>query len=327
MVKMDAFRFWLVTGIIVTLLPFVALGDPIYTNAGAAAADPDFLLQGEYAADGWGVQVIARGDGAFEAFVLKGGLPGAGWDGESRQRLEGAREGDRARFSGQDIRFEIADETLTLYDRDGFMMARLPRVERVSSTLGLEPPGGAIILFSDPDDVNKWRNGRVDEHGLLQEGVTSRDRFRDHRIHLEYLVPYRPHARGQGRGNSGIYVQSRYEVQMLDSFGYEPHHSHNGGIYSVAAAEPNMSYPPLRWQTYDIHFRAARFNDEGDKVEDARMTVYHNGIRVHDDVPVPHTTTAAPIVEEADEIGPIFLQRHGDNPMRYRNIWVVELDG
>ncbi len=322
---MHASKFGPVIVLLFTLVAGNALGQALYTNPDEAAADPDFSLQGEYAADGWGVQVIARGGGAFEAFVLKGGLPGAGWDGEYRRRLEGQRDGDGALFSGQNLKFEIAGEILTLYDENSHMKARLPRVERVSSTMGLEPPDGAIVLYGGPEDVANWQNGRVDAHGLLQEGTTSRDRFRDHRIHIEYLVPYRPHARGQGRGNSGIYVQSRYEVQMLDSFGYEPHYSHNGGIYSVAAADLNLSYPPLRWQTYDIYFRAARFDDEGNKVQDARMTVYHNGIRVHDDVPVPHATTAAPITEETAEPGPIFLQRHGDNPMRYRNIWVVEL--
>lgn len=306
------------------LLASQAAAEPVYIDPELAAEDPDFHVQGEYAADGLGAQIIARGDHSFEGFLLPGGLPGAGWTGEGRQHFSGQTDGeDITRFEGHGLELAIEDGTLTVRYDNGAMKARLPRVERVSATKRLEAPDSAIILFDGPDDAENWENGRVDDRGLLMQGVTSKQSFGDHHIHVEFLIPFRPHARGQGRGNSGIYVQSRYEVQMLDSFGDEPHHSHNGGIYSVAEAELNMSYPPLRWQTYDIEFTAARFDDEGNKTEDARMTVYHNGVKVHDDVAVPHTTTASPIGNESAEPGPINLQDHG-NPVRYRNVWVVE---
>lgn len=300
-------------------LPALADEEPVYIDVEQAKQDPDFLVQGEYLAEAWGAQVVALGDGRFKAYLLRGGLPGDGWNGEGRIELAGERDGDTTQLGGDDLAAEI---------RDGRMIVRgleqseltLSRVQRESPTLGLEPANDAVVLF-DGSSADAW-NGRMDEQGRLMQGATSERTFEDHFIHIEYLVPFRPHARGQGRGNSGIYMQGRYEVQMLDSFGEEPHDSYNGGIYTVAAPEPNMSYPPLRWQTYDIEFRAARFDDAGNKTENARLTVYHNGVKTHDNVEAPEPTRASPRSDEAGP-GPVYLQDHG-NPVRYRNIWVIE---
>src|SRR5690606_10766687 len=131
--------------------------------------------------------------------------------------------------------------------------------------------------------------------------------FGDHKIHIEFLLPYKPEARGQGRGNSGIYLQGRYEVQMLDSFGLEGRDNECGGIYSVAKPKVNMCLPPLVWQTYDIDFTAARYDAEGKKTANARITVHHNGVLIHDDIELPHATTASRL-KEGPEDGPIYLQ-------------------
>jgi hypothetical protein len=153
------------------------------------------------------------------------------------------------------------------------------------------------------------------------EGATSKQKFQSYTIHLEFCLPFEPAKRGQGRGNSGYYAQGRYEVQILDSFGLPPKTNECAAIYGVAAPTLPMCYPPLTWQTYDVDFTAAEYKD-GKKVKNARMSVRHNGIEVHKDVEVPQATTAAP-VGEGPEPGPVYLQNHG-NPVRFRNIWVVE---
>jgi hypothetical protein len=132
-----------------------------------------------------------------------------------------------------------------------------------------------------------------------------------------------PEARGQGRGNSGVYLQGRYEVQVLDSYGLEGLDNECGGIYQVAAPLVNMCAPPMQWQTYDITFRALLFDQAGNKKSDPCLTVIHNGVKIHDQVNVPGSTTAA-LGGNATKPGGIYLQDHG-NLVQFRNIWLVEL--
>jgi hypothetical protein len=191
---------------------------------------------------------------------------------------------------------------------------------RKSETLGAKPPEGAVVLF-DGTSAEHFRGGRMTEDGLLMEGATSKRNFQNFTLHLEFRTPFQPFARGQGRGNSGFYAQGRYEVQILDSFGLEGEWNECGGMYGVARPKVNMCYPPLSWQTYDVDFSAAQYEDD-QKVKNATMTVKHNGVLIHKDVEIPHATTAAPS-REGPRPGPVFLQNHG-NPVRFRNIWVVE---
>ncbi|HUG94121.1 MAG TPA: DUF1080 domain-containing protein [Planctomycetaceae bacterium] len=194
-------------------------------------------------------------------------------------------------------------------------------MERKSPTLGKKPPQGAVVLF-DGTSADQFEGGRLTDDGLLMQGVTSRRTFQDGTLHLEFLLSFMPHARGQARSNSGVYLQGRYEVQILDSFGLEGKHNECGGIYEIADPAVNMCYPPLAWQTYDIDFTAARYDADGKKLKPARMTVRHNGVVIHDDVEVPRATRAAPTAE-GPEPGPVYIQDHG-NPLRFRNVWVVE---
>jgi len=142
----------------------------------------------------------------------------------------------------------------------------------------------------------------------------------DHRIHLEFRTPFMPDARGQGRGNSGVYVQGRYEVQILDSYGLEGRDNECGGMYSVAAPAVNMCAPPLQFQTYDIEFRDARTDAATGQQENPRITVRHNGVLIHDNVEIKVPNTPG----GSTQTGGLLLQDHG-NPLRFRNIWVVEL--
>jgi len=287
--------------------------------------DADYAIQGEYfgtdGEDNVGVQVIAMGDGAFQAVGYMGGLPGDGWDGEQPNRVDGKRDGDTVKFDdGERYSGTIEQELMTIFD-EGKQVIQLKRVDRKSPTLGKKPPEGALVFF-DGSNLDQWKPGaKMTDHGLLMQGANTKTTFGSGRLHLEFRTPYKPKARGQGRGNSGCFLQARYEVQVLDSFGLEGKHNECGGVYSVKDPDQNMCFPPLTWQTYDIDFTAAEF-DGDKKIKNARMTVRHNGVVVHDDIEVPKRTTASPL-GEGKERGYLHLQNHG-NPVRFRNIWFVE---
>ena len=297
--------------------------------AKAAAEDWDFNIQGEYLGEvrgdegpvTWGVHIIALGDGQFRAVSYRGGLPGAGWNrGDESAQSDGKREGDAAVFRGEALIGTVRDGAISVTNLDGLEVMTLRRTERTSPTLGKKPPPGAIVLF-DGSGVDAFKPGAKMEDGLLLPGVTSNHRHGDATIHVEFLLPYMPHARGQGRGNSGLYMQGRYEAQMLDSFGLEGKDNECGGLYKISAPWVNACLPPLTWQTYDVEFTAARFNDKGEKTANAKMTVHLNGILVQKDVEVSNATTAAVGGREA-LTGPLHLQNHG-NPVRFRNVWLI----
>jgi len=295
----------------------------------AEKAGPDFAIQGEYVGEiagsgKLGAQVIADGGGQFTIWLLSGGLPGEGWDGRTQTKLSAKTESSKTTISGKalpalaDLTGEIGDGQLTLSHSSHNVT--LKRVVRESKTMGAKPPQGAIVLF-DGTSADEWNGGKLVEDNLLQMGVVSKKAFKDFKLHIEFRLAFMPYARGQGRSNSGVYVQDRYEVQVLDSFGLKGLDNECGGIYHQIGPSVNMCYPPLSWQTYDIDFKAARFDQNGRKTANALITVVHNGVTVHNHLELSGPTPGGK--KEEDTAGPIQLQNHG-NPVYYRNIWAVE---
>lgn len=306
-------------------LPAHAASDPV-----SSAADPDFAVQGEYVgeiktADGAqaiGAQIIALGSGKFHAVAYLGGLPGAGYDGSPTHQADGETKDGVPVFKSELHEGTIKDGVMTIATPapDSQKIGELKKTIRQSPTQGAAPPAGAIVLF-DGSAANDFEPGKTTPEGLLPQGQTSKHKFQSGALHIEFQTPFMPGSRGQKRGNSGVYLQGRYETQVLDSFGLEGKNNECGGIYEIAAPKTNMCFPPLSWQTYDIDFTAARYED-GKKVADATITVRHNGVLVQDKIALPRKTRAAP-VNEGPEPGPLYLQNHG-NPVNYRNIWFVE---
>ena len=286
-------------------------------------------------------QVIALGKGKYRAKFLD----------EFNERepsiamLEGQIKEARVRFSGPG-RYGDYEFTLqavlegrkfagTFQGQDFAGSFTLEKIIRLSPTLGAKPLAGAVVLFNGKN-FNEWKySGNkpgpvkwklVDKAMEVKPGtgsIITKKEFADVKLHLEFRTPFMPKARGQGRGNSGVYLQGRYEVQVLDSYGLEGRDNECGGIYSVAQPLVNMCAPPMQWQTYDIKFSTARFDSSGKKVKDALMTVLHNGVKIQDKAKVSKATTAAPR-GNITQRGGIYLQDHG-NRVQYRNIWLVEL--
>lgn len=159
---------------------------------------------------------------------------------------------------------------------------------------------------------------------ITQGDAVSNHEFGDFQLHLEFLCPSMPDMQGQARANSGLYLHGRYEIQILDNHGEAPSNNRCGAVYGLAAPLVNASKPPDAWQTYDVIFRAPRFDDAGAVIEKPRMTVLHNGIVIHNNLEVLDTTGGG-LDRNLVPRGPIMLQDHGD-PIRFRNIWVRDLD-
>ena len=259
--------------------------------------------------------------------------------------LEGQLKEGKVNFSGpaEYDGFEFTLQTVlegekfagTFQGQDFSGSLVMEKVIRLSPTLGAKPPTGAVVLFNG-DNLSEWKySGNkpapvkwklVDKAMEVVPGtgsIITKKGFADVKLHVEFRTPFMPDARGQGRGNSGVYLQGRFEVQVLDSYGLEGRDNECGGIYSVAQPLVNMCAPPMQWQTYDITFSAARFDSSGKKVKDALMTVVHNGVKIQDKAKVSKATTAAP-GGNITQRGGIYLQDHG-NRVQYRNIWLVEL--
>lgn len=178
------------------------------------------------------------------------------------------------------------------------------------------------VVNASPSPFSPWKllpDGAMEVVGGAGSIVTKRT-FSDVRLHLEFRTPFEPNNRGQGRGNSGVYLQGMHEVQVLDSYGLSGEDNECGGLYGVSRPLVNACAPPTVWQTFDIEYRVARFNEATGVGLPARISVWHNGMLIQDNVQLPG---GAPDRPGPVPSGPILLQDHW-NPVQYRNIWVME---
>ena len=286
------------------------------------------------------VQVIALGDGKYDAVALHAfdmrDMVLASYDFEFK-------EGQVLFPRNPDWKVALAGGKLTgSLTGDAAGSVELHKTVRLSPTMGAKAPAGATVLF-DGTTLGEWNQIRESEGnppevienvgwklvgGAMEVApgtgsIVTRKKFNDFYLHLEFRTPFMPASRGQGRGNSGVYLQGRYEVQVLDSYGLAGEDNECGGIYKVARPHVNMCAPPGQWQTYDIEFHAPRFDGAGAKTEDATLTVLHNGVLIHGGLRVPGPTGGA-IDSDIRLPGGILLQDHG-NPVQYRNIWIREI--
>lgn len=291
--------------------------------------DPSYLLMGEFAgsvaageakAEMIGLQIRPLGKGEFEAISYSGGLPGQENHKPEATRMIGRLSGDFLILSGGPWAVFAEQDHCTLISRSGDQLGKLQRVVRRSPTLAARAPEGALVLF-DGSDTDQFVNGQMTEDGLLIEGTDIKPMHQDFDLHLEFRLPYMPEARDQGRGNSGVYIQGRYECQILDSFGQTPAFNGAGSLYRYRAPQVNMALPPLVWQTYDIRFTAPRWAGDGTKIRNARITSWLNGVVIHDDVELENKTGAGQ--PESPTLLPTKLQNHSD-PVRFRNLWIID---
>jgi hypothetical protein len=305
----------------------------------SAAAPSEADVQGLYEGtckDAKGQQqiearVVAWGHGAFKVFVRQA----LGEGKVAKITLDSKVEGDAVRFTGK-----AGDAEWTASYADGEIRGtcgpnatlELKRVVRESPTLGAKPPQGAVVLLDGKtfDEMTRpslkdkteqpWK---ITEGGAIEVpkgGMNSKQQFAGSlKLHVEMKIPLRSEARGQGRGNSGVYLPNGDEIQVLDSFGMTTYKGGGcGGLY--AYKDPDLfdefslaSLPPLQWQTYDVEYRVRQV--DGKPVGKPRVTVVHNGIKIHDN---------AELHNDARK-GGFHFQDHG-NPVEYRNIWVLPLE-
>ncbi|EAQ77063.1 3-keto-disaccharide hydrolase [Blastopirellula marina] len=194
-----------------------------------------------------------------------------------------------------------------------------------------DPPSDAVVLF-DGSDLSQWDGGDkwIVKDGYAQAakgGITTKDKFGDMQLHIEFATPEKVSGNGQGRGNSGVYFFGKYECQILDSYDNPTYFDGQAAaIYKQSPPMVNASRKPGEWQAYDIIFNAPQFNDDGSLAKSGYFTVLHNGVLVQNHYELKGTTAwdSPPKFEKHGPKGKIQLQFHG-NPVRYRNIWLREL--
>jgi len=198
-------------------------------------------------------------------------------------------------------------------------------------------PQGAVVLFGGQEaDLAKWTamDGKsavnwIVTNGVLQVkggNIISKEQLAGHfKLHVEFRIPYLPNRHGQDRGNSGVYVQGRYEVQVLDAYHNDTYKDGMcAAIYSIEPPSQDVAKAPTVWQSYDIEFQSPKF-ENGKKTEPGVMTVWWNGVQVHDHTKLTKDCTPGGRGGDTSQPGPLMLQDHG-SPVQFRNIWLLPLE-
>jgi hypothetical protein len=314
---------------------------PAPKKSGEVSEPGPFL--GEYTgkftpAGGSGEDVVAKVFGTSEdAYKVVLILAAKETDPKTWIQLAGKPEGEKLVISGKagevDLSGAIQNKQLLVEakgDKGGKFDLKF--TERKSPTEAQKPPKDAIVLLAFEEgkapSLDAWDNATwvANPDGTINKGkgdTKTKQKFASTQVHVEFMCPYMPSASGQGRGNSGVYLQDRYEVQVLDSFGLKPANNECGTLYGVAAPKVIASLPPLRWQTYDITFHAAKVED-GKVTKAGTITIVHNGIKILDNQELPGAPSNPAGGRGVVPTGPLKLQDHG-NTVKFRNIWVVEL--
>ncbi|HVR85725.1 MAG TPA: DUF1080 domain-containing protein [Planctomycetota bacterium] len=270
-------------------------------------------------------RVVAMGKETYKVYVRE-----ALGDGKvSKAELDGKTDGETISFKnkGGDVEWTARYASGAIKGMAGGAAFEIRRVERKPPSLGKAPPAGAIVLLDGKnfDEVTKkgdedWKPADDGSIQVPKGGMNSKRQFDgSYDLHVEFLCPLMPGARGQGRGNSGCYQANGDEVQVLDSFGMDTYKGGGcGGLYNYK--DPDVfdvftlaSLPPLEWQTYDIEYRVEK--KDGKPTGKPKITVHHNGIKIHDQAEMKFDAKK----------GGLHFQDHG-NPVRFRNIWIVPIE-
>lgn len=285
--------------------------------------------------------VVGLGGGLYEIQIMEEFDKRADY----KVKTEATWKNGKLSFDSHGFKGEVTNSTFTGKKTSGELVTpfALKRIHRTSPTAGLKPPNGAVVLF-DGSNLDAWQQGKgekptwIVKNGIaeiLPKGenndkggsIETRQKFGDVKVHLEFNLPYEPEGREQHRANSGFFVPGGYEVQILDSYGLGGMWNECGALYKQSPPQVNMCWAPGEWQTFDIEFKRMRMDAEGNKVDDAIITVWHNGKRVQNQLALKGATSntqAGRMLAEPGTQGPLSLQDHS-HKIQFRNIWVQNL--